>query len=63
MKSLIWTAIISIALASAAVLVGIVDVFTSADLVPAVQGAGLASIAFGLAGLAEKFDSGTRRDK
>jgi hypothetical protein len=62
-KNLIWTAIISIVLASAAFLVGVVDIFVAANLVPVVQGAGLASIAFGLAGLAEKVESRPRQSK
>lgn len=62
-KDFIWTAIFGISLACIAVAAGLVDVFVSADLVPLVQGAGLASIAFNLAGLSEKFDPHVRRDK
>jgi hypothetical protein len=53
-KDIVWLAVISITLASIAVLVGFIDVFVQADLVPVVQGAGLASVAFGLAGLTDR---------
>lgn len=62
-KDLLWTAVISIILACAAAVSGAIDIFTDADLVPFTQGAGLASITFGLAGLAEKFDPAARRGK
>ena len=53
-KDIVWLAVISIALATVAVLAGILDIFIQADLVPMVQGAGLASVAFGIAGLTDR---------
>lgn len=55
-KDIVWTAVISIALASLALLVGVIGIFTSLHVTELVQGAGLASVTFGLAGLSDKFD-------
>lgn len=56
-KDVVWTAVISIALAALAIAIGVVQIFTSLHVIGLVQGAGLASVAFGLAGLSDKFDS------
>lgn len=53
-KDIVWLAVISMTLASVAVAVGLIDVFVSADLVPLVLGAGLASLTFSVLGLTDR---------
>lgn len=57
MKDVVWTAVISIVLASVAFLAGVAGVLIGHDLTQLAEGAGLASITFGLAGLSDKFDT------
>lgn len=47
-KDIVWLAIVSMALASLALLVGTIDPFVDADLLPMTLGAGLASVTFSL---------------
>lgn len=60
MKDIVWTAVISITLASIAVIVGIIALLAHGELTPLAEGAGLASIGFGLAGLSDKLDPHNR---
>lgn len=53
-KDIVWLAVVGITLATLAVVVGVADVFLTADLLPLVQGCGLASIAFGLFGISDR---------
>lgn len=56
-KDVIWTAVISIALACVALIAGVAGVLFTRDLTQLAEGAGLASIAFGLAGISDKLDA------
>lgn len=63
-KDIVWTAIISITLACLALAAGVASVFVDVNLTPLAEGSGLASVAFGLAGLSDKFDPhGYRREE
>lgn len=53
-KDIVWLAVISMTLATIAVLVGVIDIFITADLVPLVLGAGLASITFSVLGMTDR---------
>lgn len=53
-KDIVWLAVISMTLASIAVLAGLIDVFVDADLIPLVLGAGLASLTFSVLGLTDR---------
>lgn len=55
-KDVVWTAVISIILACAALVAGVLGIVIGHDLTQLAQGAGLSSIAFGLAGLSDKLD-------
>lgn len=61
MRDVVWTAVISIVLAGMAVAAGLVNaIWPGLHLLPLVEGGGLASITFGLAGLSDKFDPHSR---
>ena len=53
-KDIVWLAVVSMTLASIALVVGLIDIFVTADLVPLVLGAGLASITFSVLGLTDR---------
>lgn len=53
-KDIVWLAVVSMVLASLALLAGLIDVFTEANLVPLVLGTGMASITFSLLGLTDR---------
>lgn len=53
-KDIVWLAVVSMALAIIAVVVGLIDVFVETNLVPLVLGAGLASLTFSILGLTDR---------